>query len=373
MIRKRLAIMVLYDALGEVPDYVNNLLKEISAVVDGLFIVFNGEIQSNYYERLKSYTTRILVRENKGFDVGAYKDAIRILMDDGSWKTYNQVIFLNDSFFGFFYPIEEYLNQAEAAHSVDFWGMTRYPQNKQLKIDAHLQSYFLLINQRMMQSEIFMQFWDSLEYPAVFDDAVKNFEVKFTPFFERKGFSSKAFCEQAGIHYPEYVVNPYNEYIYELVTEWHCPILKIKSFFVTEDGPYKVVDFIQRNGLYDSSVIWNYLQSENAFKRFGESAFPVKRLEDFCRKFAGVYIYGNGEWARKIRSYLEYKNIYLKGNIVSSLEGQPLQKDLFEFKNLEISNDIGIILALNKENTEVVFPKVKEHVSEEQLFVGKFN
>lgn len=375
---KRLAIMVLYDALGELPKYAEILLKEVKKNVDDLVIAFNGNIQELSYKKLEAYSDKILVRGNEGFDAGAYKDAIEKIMLDVNWKNYTQLVLLNDSFFGFFYPLEEYFAQTLSDEEIDFWGITRFPEwneKNDKKIESHLQSYFLIINNRMMHSKQFAEFWSGLQYPQTLSQAVDNFEVRFTSYFEKRGFSSKAFCEIKGEEkmLPAYVKNPYQDYIYELVTERRCPILKIKSILLTDAGPYKVIDFLKEKNLYDSSLIWEYLQSESAFRRFGKSAFDCEKLVTFCRDFSDIYLYGHGIWARRLRSFLKYKNILIRGNIVTKREfGEQGQREIIEFSKLHICRNMGIILALNKKNTEEVLPLVRQKVPDMQIFVGDY-
>ena len=53
-------------------------------------------------------------------------------------------------------------------------------------IPEHVQAYFQVIEQRMLHSEEFMNFWDNMQVPESYGDAIKNFEVEFTQYFGKK-------------------------------------------------------------------------------------------------------------------------------------------------------------------------------------------
>ncbi len=56
-------------------------------------------------------------------------------------------------------------------------------------IPEHVQAYFQVIEQRMLHSEEFMNFWDNMQVPESYGDAIKNFEVEFTQYFGKKDSS----------------------------------------------------------------------------------------------------------------------------------------------------------------------------------------
>ena len=73
---KRLLIYFIYDRDGIVDDYIFYMLDDLDKNVEDIFVVVNGNLEAKSKERLKFYTDQILERENKGFDVWAYKEAM---------------------------------------------------------------------------------------------------------------------------------------------------------------------------------------------------------------------------------------------------------------------------------------------------------
>ena len=72
---KRLAIFFFYDRKGIVDRYVPYLLDDLKKNVTEICTVCNGEIPDSSKEALSRYG-EVLIRENRGFDVWAYKEAM---------------------------------------------------------------------------------------------------------------------------------------------------------------------------------------------------------------------------------------------------------------------------------------------------------
>ena len=73
---KRLGIFFFYDAQGHADRYVSTLLDGFKPFFNELAIVVNGKIDEPSKAMLKSYANKFILRENKGFDVWAYKTAM---------------------------------------------------------------------------------------------------------------------------------------------------------------------------------------------------------------------------------------------------------------------------------------------------------
>lgn len=73
---KRLCIFCFYDSKGIVDKSVEYLLGELLLNSDRLVIVVNGNIEDNSKKILEAYSKDVVVRENAGYDAGAYKFAI---------------------------------------------------------------------------------------------------------------------------------------------------------------------------------------------------------------------------------------------------------------------------------------------------------
>ena len=73
---KRLGIYFFFDKDGIVDQFITYFLADLVKSLDRLVIVCNGKLTSQGEDRLREYTNEILVRENKGLDVWAYKTGL---------------------------------------------------------------------------------------------------------------------------------------------------------------------------------------------------------------------------------------------------------------------------------------------------------
>ena len=73
---KRIAIYFFYDKNGVVDKYVNYFLEDLKKNIEELVIVCNGKLNSEGRKEFLKFTDKLIVRENKGFDVWAYKEGL---------------------------------------------------------------------------------------------------------------------------------------------------------------------------------------------------------------------------------------------------------------------------------------------------------
>jgi Rhamnan synthesis protein F len=83
----------------------------------------------------------------------------------------------------------------------DFWGLTDNDE-----ISSHLQSYFLIFRNRVIQSDCFAQFWKSVLPYKNKDQIIRSYEVGLTIWLQQNGFKWKALYPQCEI-FERYVVN----------------------------------------------------------------------------------------------------------------------------------------------------------------------
>ena len=193
---KKIAIFVFYDQEGILDPYVIKLLDDMRNYVDFIYTVVNGIIQRDGRKQLESSSDKLLLRENKGFDAGAIKDAIADLSAIDMLAKYDELIIFNDTFWGFFYPLSEFFEGTNQEPEIDFWGFTEWPGNApddRIHIPQHLQSYFLYIKSRMFHSKDFRDFWNNMPYCEKFTDVLIRYEQSLTRYFNERGYKSKAY------------------------------------------------------------------------------------------------------------------------------------------------------------------------------------
>lgn len=368
-----LILMVLYHPKGILEEYARLLLEEAASCGDCVAVV-NGPWGDQACRELERYASRVIVRDNRGFDAGAYKDAMAQLGEEAA--RYDRLILMNDSFFGFFYPLRTYIQRAEREREVDFWGFTRQPGGAGaggFSYEAHLQTYFLLVEGRMLKSRDFFEFWRDMDYPESMEDTVRRFETRFTSYFEQRGFRSRAFCDLAdlGIE-PRSDQLSYYTYAYELTARLGCPALKIKAFAMLEPGAFSAMEYLRANSLYPVGVMEEFLE-RGIFRAGGRFHMPFdgRRLEAFCRRYRRVFLYGAGRWAEKIRWYLERRGICIGGNVVTEPERER-GRAVIGYRELRLKEDEGLIAALSERHTRECMETIRSLGREEQIFWGDF-
>ena len=96
---KRLGIYFFYDKDGIVDDYNIYLLNDLKENLDSLLVVCNGKLNPEGRAKFGRVADEILVRENRGFDVWAYKEGMEHL----GWETlsqYDELVLLNFTHYG---------------------------------------------------------------------------------------------------------------------------------------------------------------------------------------------------------------------------------------------------------------------------------
>lgn len=264
---KRLGLYVFYNKKGQVNGYVKYLLKEMKRVLTDIAIVCNGELDDAGKEYLQTQTACLFIRENAGFDAGAYKDVILNKLGLEKIREYDTLVMFNSSFYGPLYPMEEVFEKMDSK-SLDFWGITAGGSDSVGSTPYHIQSYFLVMTRDILQSPHFEEYWNTQNECVRFHDAVVNFELRVTPFFRERGFKCDTIIPLEAIR-KEYkkVGNLLNQMQYELIRNYKCPVLKRKyACNSTGDAVAQNNTDIMRCVItqtkYDVDLIWEDIISE---------------------------------------------------------------------------------------------------------------
>ena len=178
----RLGIFLLYDQDGHVSDHVLYLLAKFSEHIDDLIVVSNGPISHEGAEKIRPYVDQIIVRENKGFDVGGYKHGILEVGFDHI-AGYDELVLFNYTVFGPIFDLAEMFG-AMNERDIDFWGVTEFTDGRKL----FLQSYFLVTRRKLHSSADFRDYWLSMPEINSIQDSLDFHEFRFTPFFLERGY-----------------------------------------------------------------------------------------------------------------------------------------------------------------------------------------
>ena len=277
---KRVAIYFFYDKDGIVDGYVDYFLEDLKKNLDRLIVVCNGKLTSEGRKKFSKYTNEIIVRENKGFDVWAYKEGIEYIGWD-NLKNYDELIMLNMTIMGPIYPFKEMFDEMDSRKDIDFWGITKFHKFpvdpwgliQYGYIPEHIQSHFIAVRKPMLKSYEFKQHWEKMRMINTYFESVSYHESIFMKKFNDKGFKSDTYVNSNDLK--DFTDHPIIDYPKKIIKENKCPIFKRRSFFNSYDdfltrgmgrSSLELFKYIEKNTNYDVNLIWdNILRVENMY------------------------------------------------------------------------------------------------------------
>lgn len=273
----RLGIYFFYDSEGVVDDYVQRFLEGIRPSLTDLVVVSNGDLSEEAISRLLPFTDEIIVRENRGFDVWAYRYA----MDSIGWerlRSYDEVILMNSTIMGPVHPFEEMFEEMES-REVDFWGITAYHAEEHDpfgmlpdgRIPWHLQSHFMAFRNSMVASREFEEYWSNIPMINNSAEAIALHEATFTEKFQKMGFEAGVYVDTEDLE--ETTGHPLSFCPRELVEKRKSPIFERQSFSVdygslldqsVGSATRSLYEYLREHSDYDTDLVWrNVLRTSN--------------------------------------------------------------------------------------------------------------
>ncbi|RHB42391.1 rhamnan synthesis F family protein [Bifidobacterium longum] len=262
--KQRLGIYCFYDKYGHAASFIKTFLDDLMDNLDDLVVVVNGQLSDQARQLFSEYTKTIIVRENKGLDVAAYKQAILTL----GWEkleSYDEVICLNDTVMGPVYPFREMFACMDCK-DVDFWGITAYAGETVDKeqIPTHLQAYWHAYRRSLVSSPAFHEYWETMPLWKDYAEVTRKHEMTFTKHFTDLGFTWASYIDWR--KYQGYSSYPLLYMPMQIVRDDRCPIFKRRSFFVDYSAYFDqtagqpaldLYEYLRDHTDYDVDMIWD--------------------------------------------------------------------------------------------------------------------
>ena len=262
--KQRLGIYCFYDKYGHAASFIKTFLDDLMDNLDDLVVVVNGQLSDQARQLFSEYTKTIIVRENKGLDVAAYKQAILTL----GWEkleSYDEVICLNDTVMGPVYPFREMFACMDRK-DVDFWGITAYAGETVDKeqIPTHLQAYRHAYRRSLVSSPAFHEYWETMPLWKDYAEVTRKHEMTFTKHFTDLGFTWASYIDWR--KYQGYSSYPLLYMPMQIVRDDRCPIFKRRSFFVDYSAYFDqtagqpaldLYEYLRDHTDYDVDMIWD--------------------------------------------------------------------------------------------------------------------
>lgn len=184
---KRLAVFAHWDKDAVVDPYVIHHLKALSSLCDIIF-VSDSKLPEEEFEKLKPFTLAQLAKPHGEYDFGSYKRGwlhAADMLDD-----YDELVFINDSCFGPFSPLED-MWRAMEERECDFWGMLEHYHTT---VDKwYVQSFFLVFRKPAFMAPVFAEFMHSIKREADKGAVILNYEVGLSHVLRSAGLKADSF------------------------------------------------------------------------------------------------------------------------------------------------------------------------------------
>ena len=369
---KRICIFSIYDREGIIDEYVLYYLNSLKQVANRIVIVINGNISSIEKKKLDLITNEVFVRENKGYDAGAYKFALTKAINHNDILEYDELILCNDTCFGPLFSFNEVFDKMERK-DYDFWGLNGYFD----MIFSHIQSYFLVFSKRVLKEK---SLYDYFEH--YIDENSKNlnlvycsFEVGLFDYLTRiRKYSYGCFsgCPNLDVYV----------YSFSYISNYDFPVIKKKTF---EDfdkygaNAWSTLNYVKYNTDYNIDLILdninriyghNILKADIKGDKFPpkEQKIPLPIVSDeeleSSIKDRRFYIYGPGMYGYKTYWRYALNNPLFKGFVISDGR-EMLNKELFGFpiiyySDLELDEEERVVVGLGPEYTKELMPLIEK-------------
>ncbi len=321
LMKKRASVFAFYDKDGIVDDYVIVLLQAVKKHIEFQVVVVNGDVDKASLNKLNAVADKVLIRENNGLDVMAYVHGF--FENYEFFKVFDEVIFYNQTVFGPFSDFDIVFEKMQAKN-VDFWGITKHHESKRIPfwlenydiIPEHVQSYFLVLSNKLFTSVEFKDFMQNLSITDYYS-AVSSFEVPFTKHFKEHGYSYDTYIDT-----DKYNAN--SGYVLvdsatELIKDG-MPIAKRKCFLLDRTGgdakkTQKLYEYITKNTTYDFNLILKNLCRTVDNRTLNHSFNSCFNLNNYEDKNASTLYYVYIESAESV-DYIKNKIKFLKNKII---------------------------------------------------------
>ncbi len=280
----RLAVFCFYDKNGHAASYIRCFLDDLIKNIRELIVVVNGALDKESEEFFRTYTDNIIIRDNIGLDVAAYKQAL-LSVGWEKLESYDEVMCLNDTVLGPVFPFRQ-MFRTMSARNIDFWGITAYAGEtvNDETIPTHVQAYWHVYRRSLVSSQAFRDYWENMPLWTDYAEVTRKHEMQFTPYFEELGFTWDTYVDwrkyQGISSYPLLYMPA------ALLRDDQCPVFKRRSFFIPYDFTFDqtagqpaldLYDYLRDHTTYDTDLIW-------------DSILPVYNIADIQRAMHLDYV-----------------------------------------------------------------------------------
>lgn len=220
-INQNTAVFAAYSVDGTVSDYVISYLKALKEVAPNIIYITDNPIRRADIDKISPYITRLEAKRHGEYDWGSYKRGYNWLKDNRYLNKTGLLIFANDSSLLVAESLKPVINAMP--QDADFYGITANQDGT-----YHLQSYFLVFKPQVYLTPAFSDYLYQVKHEPDGLTVAYRYEVPMTAFLENLDFKSATYIPYQDLQYLP--LNDKNCYPLTLLTKYHAPFLKMRTF-----------------------------------------------------------------------------------------------------------------------------------------------
>ena len=185
----KLAIYAHFSPCDRIVTHAWQYLNELLDLGFKVIFVSNSLVCIEDEDKLKRRSIEVIFRDNVGLDFGMWKSALA----QQDMRECSELLLTNSSVIGPLAPLAPIFEEAKK-WNCDFWGLT-----DSFEMAPHLQSYFIVMRKRVIISDAFRSFWESvLPYQSKYQ-IIRSYELGLTVWLEENGFSWRPLIYQMDV------------------------------------------------------------------------------------------------------------------------------------------------------------------------------
>ena len=218
---RRIAIFSVYDKNGIWGEYHSYILSELKKISKKIIVIVNGTLNYELKKVENGCDIKIIYRENKGFDAGAYRHVLMNYIGLLDLYTYTELILCNDTFFGPFVSFSEIFSSMDKSDA-NFWGLYRVTNDDIMPVICSCFYVFRLKDN--LPSDIYNYFYNFIKEDTTnIYDVYRDYEVGLYSWLISRGYKDDTYIKQYS-----YNMNTDGDILF---LKYKFPIIK-KSFFL---------------------------------------------------------------------------------------------------------------------------------------------
>jgi len=224
--KNKICIFSHFDKNNIIDDNTIFYLQKLSIIANIIFVSTSEKLNNNNISKLKTLCNTVIIKENNGYDFGAWKSGLNILSEN--LFDYDELILCNDSVLGPLFDLEPIFNKMKKKN-LDIWSITDSYEKK-----YHLQSFFVVYTKNSFSTSVFKDFWDNFKIYIKKGKLIKINEIQFSQMLKKSGLKIGAYCRADDYKSDQNIMHYHWR---DLIKNKQCPFLKKE---LIRDNPKKI-------------------------------------------------------------------------------------------------------------------------------------